>query len=147
MDIGPSHAREPPDEGARNKGSEQHAYGGEHNTGTQHGLNLAKLGIHTTREKDDAESYHTHKSRFGHVIELQAETIGTEKHTYDKEQQKGGHAKASTGLAHGNANKQQNRTYKEYVSRSNHWMFRLSLNQCNCFSVQSYFIFPYTPHE
>ena len=116
MDIGPPHAREPPNKGTRDKGSEQYSYGREHKTGTQHRLNLTKLSIHTTREKDDAESYHTDELCICHVIELQAETIGTEKHTYHKEQQKGGHTEASAGLAHGDADKQQNRTNKEYVS-------------------------------
>ena len=123
MDVAPSHTRKPPDESTRNKGSEQYAYSGEYKTRAKHGLNLAKLSIHTTREKDNAERYHTDKLRIGHIIELQAEAVGTEEHTYDKKQQKGGHAKASTGFAHSNANKQQNRTYKKYVSLSNHRRF------------------------
>ena len=79
-------------------------------------LMLIGLGVHTAREEDDAEGYHTDKLGGLHVGKLYAEAIAAEEHSHEEEEQQGGHTEACTGLAHGNAHEEQHGAYKENIS-------------------------------
>ena len=84
MDIRPTHSGKIPNEQTGEKSCEEYSYSREYNSRWQDGRDFLELSIHTTGKLDDAKSSHTYKlSDFG-VVELQSQTVASEKHAYEK---------------------------------------------------------------
>ena len=66
-------------------------------------------------EEDDAQGYHADELGLFGIVELNAQPVAAEQHTYDQEQQQGGYSKPIAGLTDYNADKQQDRTYEEDI--------------------------------
>ena len=106
VDVGPAHARQPPDEEAGEEGGEQHARGGEHDAGTQHGLDVGKLGVHSAGEQDDAQGHHADELGFFGVVKLDAEAVASKSHAHHEKEQEGRHSEAVACLADKDADKE-----------------------------------------
>ena len=86
VNVCPTHARKPPDEEAGKQSRQKYTHSGEHDTLRQHRLDVGKLGIHTARKKDDAQSNHTNELSLFSTMELNAQAIATKGHTHHQEQ-------------------------------------------------------------
>ena len=118
MDVGPAHARQPPDKEACKQGGEQHSYGGQDDTRSEYGLDFYELGVHTTGKQDDAEGNHANELGGFHVVELDAQTVTAEQHADNEEKQQGGNTETITGLSGQNTDEQQDGAYEQDIFRS-----------------------------
>ena len=116
------------DETSGQQSRHQHTYGGEHYTGSEHRLYLAETGVHTSRKQDYAQCHNTYELNCGRIVKLYAKPVAAEQHANGKEQQQNRHSETVSYLAEYYADKQNDRTYKQYIlGCNNHTLYKITI--------------------